>query len=62
MAHNITGYQSIAEITVYGLNAESRRKAYERYSRVRLTAGYRRDAVLAYKWNFEGSRFECEWN
>ncbi|XXF76545.1 hypothetical protein P2318_26320 [Myxococcaceae bacterium GXIMD 01537] len=28
----------------------------------RLTAGYRRDAVLAYKWRFEGSRFECEWN
>ncbi len=28
----------------------------------RLTAGYRRDAVLAHKWNFEGSRFECEWN
>lgn len=28
----------------------------------RLTAGYRRDAVLAWKWNFEGSRFECEWN
>ncbi|WP_164010130.1 hypothetical protein [Pyxidicoccus trucidator] len=28
----------------------------------RLTAGYRRDAVLTYKWNFEGSRFECEWN
>lgn len=28
----------------------------------RLTAGYRRDAVLAYKWLFEGSRFECEWN
>lgn len=28
----------------------------------RLTAGYRRDAVLSYKWNFEGSRFECEWN
>ncbi|NTX12610.1 hypothetical protein HUA76_17585 [Myxococcus sp. CA056] len=28
----------------------------------RLTAGYRRDAVLNYKWNFEGSRFECEWN
>lgn len=28
----------------------------------RLTAGYRRDAVLAYKWNFQGSRFECEWN
>ena len=28
----------------------------------RLTAGYKRDAVLAYKWNFQGSRFECEWN
>lgn len=28
----------------------------------RLTAGYRRDAVLVYKWRFEGSRFECEWN
>jgi hypothetical protein len=28
----------------------------------RLTAGYRRDAVLAYKWNYQGSRFECEWN
>ena len=28
----------------------------------RLTAGYRRDAVLVHKWNFEGSRFECEWN
>ncbi|AKQ64316.1 hypothetical protein A176_001228 [Myxococcus hansupus] len=28
----------------------------------RLMAGYRRDAVLAYRWNFEGSRFECEWN
>jgi len=28
----------------------------------RLTAGYRRDAVLDYKWNFQGSRFECEWN
>ncbi|MBN1207012.1 MAG: hypothetical protein JXB05_19160 [Myxococcaceae bacterium] len=28
----------------------------------RLTAGYRQDAVLAYKWRFEGSRFECEWN
>ncbi|MFP2929679.1 hypothetical protein ACLESO_31675 [Pyxidicoccus sp. 3LG] len=28
----------------------------------RLTAGYRRDPVLTYKWNFEGSRFECEWN
>ena len=28
----------------------------------RLTAGYRRDAVLAYKWQFQGSRFECEWN
>jgi|SRR6218665_1943384 len=28
----------------------------------RLTAGYKRDAVLTYKWNFQGSRFECEWN
>lgn len=28
----------------------------------RLTAGYRRDAVLTYKWQFKGSRFECEWN
>ncbi len=28
----------------------------------RLTAGYRQDPVLAYKWRFEGSRFECEWN
>ncbi len=28
----------------------------------RLTAGYKRDAVLAYRWNFVGSRFECEWN
>jgi hypothetical protein len=28
----------------------------------RLTAGYRQDAVLGYKWRFEGSRFECEWN
>lgn len=28
----------------------------------RLAAGYRQDAVLAYKWRFEGSRFECEWN
>ena len=28
----------------------------------RLTAGYRRDPVLAHKWNFQGSRFECEWN
>jgi hypothetical protein len=28
----------------------------------RLTAGYRQDAVLSYKWRFEGSRFECEWN
>ncbi len=28
----------------------------------RLTAGYRRDAVLTYKWHFQGSRFECEWN
>lgn len=28
----------------------------------RLTAGYRQDPVLGYKWRFEGSRFECEWN
>jgi hypothetical protein len=28
----------------------------------RLMAGYRRDAVLTYKWQFKGSRFECEWN
>jgi hypothetical protein len=28
----------------------------------RLTAGYKRDVVLTYKWNFQGSRFECEWN
>ena len=28
----------------------------------RLTAGYRRDPVLAYKWNYVGARFECEWN
>lgn len=28
----------------------------------RLTAGYTRDAVLNYKWNYAGSRFECEWN
>lgn len=28
----------------------------------RLTAAYKRDAVLAYKWRFAGSRFDCEWN
>lgn len=28
----------------------------------RLNAGYKRDAVLEYKWRFTGSRFECEWN
>ena len=28
----------------------------------RLTAGYRRDPVLADRWRFQGSRFECEWN
>jgi hypothetical protein len=27
----------------------------------RLDVGYKRDAALAYKWNFTGSRFECEW-
>lgn len=40
VAHNITGYQSIAEITVYGLSYASRLKAYTRYDRVRLTAGF----------------------
>ncbi len=28
----------------------------------RLNGGYKRDPVLAYKWRFMGSRFECEWN
>jgi hypothetical protein len=28
----------------------------------RLNAAYKRDPVLAYKWGFAGSRFECEWN
>jgi hypothetical protein len=28
----------------------------------RLSAGYKRDAVLAYKWRYMGSRFECEWD
>lgn len=28
----------------------------------RLTAGYKRDPVLGYRWNFVGSRFDCEWN
>ncbi|HZH03064.1 MAG TPA: hypothetical protein VEY30_04710 [Myxococcaceae bacterium] len=28
----------------------------------RLNAGYKRDPVLAYKWAFMGSRFECEWD
>jgi hypothetical protein len=28
----------------------------------RLTAGYRRDAEIADRWRFAGSRFECEWN
>ena len=28
----------------------------------RLTAGYRRDAEIADRWRFLGSRFECEWN
>lgn len=28
----------------------------------RMTAGYKRDAVLSYRWHFVGSRFECEWN
>jgi len=28
----------------------------------RLSASYKRDAVLTYKWSYLGSRFECEWN
>ena len=28
----------------------------------RLTTGYKRDAELAYRWRYTGSRFECEWN
>ena len=28
----------------------------------RLNAAYKRDAVLANKWDFAGSRLECEWN
>ncbi len=28
----------------------------------RINSGYKRDAVLTYKWRFMGSRFECEWN
>lgn len=28
----------------------------------RLTASFKRDVVLTYKWNYLGSRFECEWN
>ena len=28
----------------------------------RLTAGYKQDPVLAYKWGFVGSRFECEFD
>lgn len=28
----------------------------------RLNAGYKRDAVLTYRWHYNGSRFECEWN
>lgn len=28
----------------------------------RLHVGYRRDAMLAHRWHFTGSRFECEWN
>ena len=31
-------------------------------STCRLTAGYRRDAMIADRWRFLGSRFECEWN
>lgn len=28
----------------------------------RLNAAYQRDAVLAYRWRYLGSRLECEWN
>ncbi len=31
-------------------------------SQCRLTAGYKRDALLTYQWRYMGSRFECEWN
>lgn len=27
-----------------------------------LSAGYKRDAVLEYRWHFQGSRFDCEWD
>ncbi|MGQ0508887.1 MAG: hypothetical protein ACT4TC_26595 [Myxococcaceae bacterium] len=46
-------------------NAQSFTFEYPRVSLLnvcRLNAGYKRDAVLAYKWNFVGSHFECEWN
>jgi hypothetical protein len=28
----------------------------------RLAIAYKRDLVLAYRWHYMGSRFECEWN
>lgn len=28
----------------------------------RLTAGYKRDVMLAYQWKFMGSLFQCEWD
>src|SRR5690606_22635015 len=28
----------------------------------RLNAAYQRDPMLAHKWDYAGSRFECEWN
>jgi len=34
-------YLQVAEISIYGLSAENRRLLYERYTDVRLTAGYR---------------------
>lgn len=40
VAHNITGYQSIAEIAVFGLGRGTRQRVYEKYDRVRLVAGY----------------------
>lgn len=41
VANNIASTQSVAEITVYGLGYASRMKAYTRYDKVRLYAGYR---------------------
>ena len=48
-----------------GGNAQRYTFDYPRVSMMsvcRLNAGYKRDVALAYRWNFVGSRFECEWN